>query len=117
VTSTVYAIVTVDGDLRVGTPEQQAAAVRAIRQIHAEGGLLGKTSWLINEYDFHWIELHPGLLLELADSGESLGVHDHIDTHYVEADYAGALALMGDSKGRLEAFFRRAGRRVPLVGS
>ncbi len=82
----VWAAVTVDGDLRVGDHRQQAAGVRAMRQVHADLDLLGRTSWLINEYDFHWTVNHPDLLLELLESGEALGVHDHFDTHYAEGE-------------------------------
>jgi hypothetical protein len=104
----VYFLVTVDGDLRVGTPAQQAAGVRAMRDVHIQQGFLGRTTWMINESDFHWTEQHPDLLLELVDSGECIGVHDHLETHYAET-YAAGLVLMRSSKSMLEAFLSRHG--------
>ncbi len=105
----VFFLVTVDGDLRVGTRAQQEAGVRAMRDVHRRQGLIGRTTWMINEVDFHWTELHPDLLLELVDSGECIGIHDHLDTHYAEA-YAAGLELMRSSKSTLEAFLRPHGR-------
>lgn len=99
----VYFLVTVDGDLRVGTPAQQKAGVRAMREIHASLGLMGKTSWMINETDFEWTEKHGELLLDLARSGECIGVHDHLDTHFAES-YEEAFSLMQRSRSRLKAF-------------
>lgn len=109
----VFFLVTVDGDLRVGTPAQQEAGIRALREVHRQQGLLGRTTWMINELDFHWTELHAGLLLELVDSGECIGIHDHLDTHYGEA-YASGLELMRSSKATLEAFLRNRGRDVSV---
>jgi hypothetical protein len=102
----IFFAVTVDGDLRVGTPEQQEAGIRAMRGVHRQQGLLGRTTWMINEADFHWTEVHPNLLIELAGSGECLGIHDHLDTHHAE-EYGAALELMRSSKATLEAFLHR----------
>jgi hypothetical protein len=109
----VYFLVTVDGDLRIGAHEQQEASVRAMRGIHASLGLMGRTSWMINEIDFRWTDEHARLLWDLADTGEAIGVHDHLDTHFA-ATYDQALDLMGRSRRQLEEFFRRMGRGVAL---
>ncbi len=109
----VYFLVTVDGDLRIGAREQQEAAVRAMRDVHASLGLTGRTSWMINEIDFHWTVEHARLLWDLADTGEAIGVHDHLDTHFAET-YDQALDLMGRSRRQLGDFFRHAGRDVAL---
>jgi hypothetical protein len=108
-----YFLVTVDGDLRIGTPEQQEVGIRAIRQVHADLGILGRTTWMINEIDFDWTGQHGRALLEIVDSGECLGIHDHQDTHYAET-YTKALELMGRSWRRLAAFLEATGRSVPL---
>jgi hypothetical protein len=99
---TVFFLVTVDGDLRVGTPAQQKAGVRAMREVHASLGLRGKTSWMINELDFEWTEKHLDLLLDLAHSGECIGVHDHLDTYFAES-YEDVFPLMQQSRSRLMA--------------
>jgi len=109
----VYFLVTVDGDLRVGDSAQQNAAIAAIRRVHSGIGVYGCTSWMINEIDFDWTGQHAQALLDIVDSGECVGVHDHQDTHYVES-YESALALMQDSRRRLMGFLEKSGRRVPL---
>jgi hypothetical protein len=109
----VFFLVTVDGDLRVGTPEQQEAGIRAMRGVHRQQRLLGRTSWMINEVDFHWTDVHPGLLLELVDSDEHIGIHDHLDTHNAE-EYGSGLELMRLSKSALEVFFHRHGRSITI---
>jgi hypothetical protein len=113
VESKAYFLLTVDGDLRVGTLEQQEAGIRAIRQVHSDMGILGRTTWMINEVDFDWTGQHGRSLLEIVDSGECLGVHDHQDTHYAET-YSEAVALMGRSRRRLAAFLEATGRSVAL---
>ena len=110
----IYFLVTVDGDLRVGDVAQQRAGVEAMRGIHAELGIAGRTTWFINEIDFKWTERHGDLLLDLADSGEALGLHDHLDTHRVEC-YEDILALMARSRQQVAEFFVHAGREVPLL--
>ena len=110
----IYFLVTVDGDLRLGDVNHQRAGVEAMRGIHAEMGFLGCTTWFINEIDFRWTGRHGDLLLDLADSGETIGVHDHLDTHFAES-YEDILALMQRSRQRLDGFFATAGRRVPLL--
>jgi len=107
-------LVTVDGDLRVGTLEQQEAGIRAIRQVHSDMGILGRTTWMINEIDFDWTGQHGRALLEIVDSGECLGVHDHQDTHYAET-YTKAFDLMGRSRRRLAAFLEATGRSAALT--
>jgi hypothetical protein len=109
----VFFLVTVDGDLRVGTAAQQKAGIRAIRGEHLRQGLLGRTSWMVNELDFSWTEQHPAQLLELIDSGECIGIHDHLDTHHAE-DYASGLQMMRESKMKLEAFLHRHDRRIAV---
>ncbi len=111
----VFFLVTVDGDLRVGTPAQQDAGIQAMREVHRQQWLFGRTTWMINEFDFHWTEQHPRQLLELVDSGECIGVHDHLDTHHAEA-YASGLELMRKSKSSLEAFLRRHDRKIVVDG-
>jgi hypothetical protein len=111
--SKAHFLVTVDGDLRIGTPEQQEAGIRAIRQVHTDLGIMGCTTWMINEIDFDWTGQHAQALFDIVDSGECVGVHDHQDTHYVES-YESALALMQDSRRRLMGFLEKSGRRVPL---
>ncbi len=109
----VFFLVTVDGDLRVGSPVQQRRGVEALRACHARLGLLGRTTWFINENDFGWTEQYGDLLLDLADSGEAIGLHDHLDTHDAET-YADALALMSRSLEQVAEFLARAGREGPL---
>jgi hypothetical protein len=109
----VFFLVTVDGDLRVGTRDQQGATIRAMRRVHAQLGLIGQTSWLINETDFAWTEEHAADLLELAASGECLGLHDHVDTHYAEA-YEEALPLMRRARDRIAGFLKAAGYPATL---
>jgi hypothetical protein len=113
-TGPIYCLVTVDGDLRVGDAEQQAAAIAAMRALHARLGLAGRTTWFINALDFDWTGCHGAALLDLAATGETLGVHDHLDTYYVETE-AQALALMKNSLLRLRQFFERVGRPVTLA--
>lgn len=110
----VYFLVTVDGDLRVGDAAQQRAGVEAMRAIHADLGIVGRTTWFINPVDFDWTGTHSDLLLSLADSGETLGLHDHLDTHYAET-YDDILALMARARRLLSDFFAAAGRDVPLL--
>lgn len=99
----IYFLVTVDGDLRVGTPAQQKDCVRTMRDIHASLGLMGKTSWMINELDFEWTEKHGDLLLDLARSGECIGVHDHLDTRFAES-YEEVFPLMQRARNQLMTF-------------
>lgn len=111
----VYCAVTVDGDLRLGSLEQQKMGVHAMRQAHADLGILGAASWLINEHDFCWTELHPELLHELAESGECIGLHDHLDTQYLEDKAAEKIhAFLCSSRRRLNDFFRHSGTDVPI---
>ncbi len=110
----IYLLITVDGDLRVGDVAQQRAGVEAMRGIHAELGIIGCTTWFINEMDFKWTERHGDLLLGLADSGETLGLHDHLDTHFAES-YEDILTLMTHSRQRVAEFFTNARRQVPLL--
>jgi hypothetical protein len=112
----IYCAVSVDGDLRVGSLEQQKAGVGAMRQAHASIGIHGSTSWLINEHDFNWTECHPEILLDLAASGECIGIHDHLDTHYLENQSAERIAdFLASSKSRVDAFYQRSAREVPIV--
>lgn len=110
----IYAIITVDGDLRIGDCQQQKAAIDAMRAIHDKASIVGSTTWFINEYDFNWSELHSESLLALYDSGDELAVHDHLDTHYIES-YEQAMELMTKSKQTLENFFRQRHRPVNLL--
>ena len=109
----VFFLVTVDGDLRLGTPAQQHSAVLAIRDVHRRLGLLGRTSWMINELDFHWTEHHPGLVLELVESGEALGIHDHLETHHAFS-HPRAVEMMHRSKSAVEALLLQHGYRKPI---
>src|SRR5512138_214556 len=112
----VYCAVSVDGDLRVGSLEQQKEGVRAMRRAHRALGILGRTSWLINEHDFSWTELHPELLLELADSHECIGIHDHLDTHYLENQPCPTIFdFLSISRSRVLDFYRRAGLELPIL--
>ena len=111
----IYCAVSVDGDLRVGSQVQQKEGVRAMHQAHAELGILGCTSWLINENDFRWTEYHPEMLLELAESGECIGVHDHLDTQYLEdKPYDRIYEFLSISRYRLHDFYVRAGLNAPI---
>jgi hypothetical protein len=112
----VYCVVSVDGDLRVGSQIQQKEGIRAMRQAHAELGILGCTSWVINEHDFRWTEYHPEMLLELAESGECIGVHDHLDTHYLEDKPCDRIyEFLSISWGRLHDFYVRSGLNIPIL--
>jgi hypothetical protein len=110
----VFFLVTVDGDLRVGTTDQQNAALEAMRRLHAQLDLIGHTTWFINEVDFHWAEQHGDHLLALADSGEAIGLHDHLDTHYAET-FNDIHALMSKSFQGASTFLEEAGREIPLL--
>jgi hypothetical protein len=101
-----YCLLTVDGDLRIGEPEQQIIGINALRNLYAELGLTGTTSWFINELDFHWTENFEDILIDLVASGEAIGVHDHLDTYFAE-DFKSAFNLMKRAKDRLEAFFTK----------
>jgi hypothetical protein len=112
----VYCAVSVDGDLRVGSLDQQKEAIHAMRLAHASLGILGNTSWLINEHDFHWTELHPNFLHELAESDECIGVHDHLDTHHLEnASCERIMEFFSSSRRRLEDFYRSTSKEVSIV--
>ena len=112
----VYCAVTIDGDLRVGTAQQHKQAVRAVRGVHQDLGLLEHTSWLINEHDFCWTELHPELLLQLAESGECIGMHDHLDTQYLENEPTERIYdFLAVSRSKVAAFYRRAGLECPIL--
>jgi hypothetical protein len=112
----VYCVVSVDGDLRVGSQIQQKAGVRAMRQAHAELGILGCTSWLINENDFRWTEYDPEMLLELAESGECIGVHDHLDSQYLEDKPCDRIyEFLSISWRRLHDFYVRSGLNIPIL--
>ncbi len=110
----VYFLVTVDGDLRMGDVIQQRASVEAMRSIHADLGIIGKTTWFINEIDFMWSEQYGDLLLSLADSGETIGMHDHLDTNFA-VSYTEIFALMRQSRQQVAEFFANAGREVHLL--
>ena len=110
----VYFLVTVDGDLRVGSPEQQILGVRAMRMVHDDLGLLGRTTWMINELDFQWTNTCPSVLLDLLESGECVGVHDHFDTYFADT-HEKASVLAAQSKRALGDFFDRQGRDVQLI--
>ncbi len=99
-TKTIYVAITVDGDLRLGDHQQQAVGVRAMRKVHSDLKIIGRTTWLINEYDFRWSEFHQELLKELIESGEALGIHDHFDTYYAET-YQEYYEIARESKTRL----------------
>jgi hypothetical protein len=112
----VYCAVSVDGDLRVGSRDQQKDGIRAMRQAHLDLGIQGRTSWLINENDFHWTELHPEILLELAESGECIGIHDHLDTHYLEDKSSNEIfEFLSLSWHRIHDFYLYFGLNVPLL--
>lgn len=106
--SKVYAAITVDGDLRLGDHHQQAAGVRAIREVHEELQIIGRTSWLINEYDFRWSEVHQELLRVLLNSEEALGIHDHFDTYFAET-YEEYYQIAHESKARLGRTLKELG--------
>ncbi len=112
----VFCAVSVDGDLRVGDLEQQRVAVRAMRRVYAELDILGTTSWLINEHDFNWTRNHEELLLELAESHECIGLHDHLDSHYLENEsHVKIFEFLSSSRSRLDDFYHRAGLEIPIV--
>ena len=100
----VYFLVTIDGDLRIGTHPQQRDSVKRMREIHDDLGLFGRTTWMINEIDFYWTENYGDLLLDLISTGECIGVHDHLDTHHADS-FDEAFALMSRSRAQLENFF------------
>jgi hypothetical protein len=109
----IFCLVTVDGDLRLGERIQQKAAIEAMHEVHTTLGLSGKTTWFINEIDFHWTRQHPELLVLLGQSGECIGVHDHQDTHFAD-QYTDAFILMEDSRSRLAEFYRSENMEIPL---
>jgi hypothetical protein len=101
--------------LRVGNSDQQKAGVQAMRQVHDDLCIIGSTSWLINEHDFHWTSMHPEILNELAESGECIGLHDHMDTHYLENKSADRLyEFLSISQRQLKDFYMRNGRDIHL---
>lgn len=110
----IYAAITVDGDLRVGDHHQQTAGFRAMRQVHADLELLGRTTWFINEYDFQWTVYYRELLQDLLDSGEALGIHDHFDTHFAD-DEEDIFRIAKVSKRRLEQFLQKENSSRPVV--
>ncbi len=111
----VYCAVSIDGDLRLGGPGLQKVGVLAMRQVHTDLSMLGSTSWLINEHDFHWTELHPEILLQLADSGECIGLHDHLDTHFLENESEDRLfEFLSTSRRQIKDFYLRNGREIAL---
>lgn len=110
---TVYAVITIDGDLRIGDLGQQKAAINAMMDIHKKAGISGSTTWFINEIDFQWTKWHFASLLALFDRGEELAVHDHQDTHYL-FEYAPLLKMMQTSKENLEMFFKQHRSGVSL---
>lgn len=106
----IYCAVSVDGDLRVGSPSQQKDGISAMRQAHKDLGLIGRTSWLVNEYDFNWTSLYPDFLLDLAASRECIGIHDHLDTQYLEnGPYESVYAFLSLTWSRMREFFIRFG--------
>ena len=112
----VYCAVSIDGDLRLGSHAQQKAGVRAMRRAHAELGILGCTTWLINENDFHWTQLAPEILVGLAESGECIGIHDHLDTHYLEDESCERIhEFLSLSWRRLHEFYSRAGLNIRIL--
>lgn len=107
---TTYCAITIDGDLRVGGVQQQRTAIRQIRQAHAALGLTGRVTWFINEHDFKWTTYHPDLLLELVESGEGIGLHDHVDSWYLEnAPAAELCSFFEESRQKLASFYLRHG--------
>jgi hypothetical protein len=106
-------LATVDGDLRVGTPEQQEAAVSELCRLFDDCGLTGHVSWFINEQDFGWTTEHAGLLGCLLDRGDAVGIHDHFDTHDVTS-YEETLSLAGTSRARVQVFCASRGYQMPL---
>jgi hypothetical protein len=112
----VYCVISVDGDLRVGSLDQQKQGVHAMRQAHASLGILGQTSWLINEHDFHWTVLHPELLLELVESCECIGIHDHLDTHYLEdKPFDQIFEFLLLSRNAIHNFYKHSGLDIPIL--
>jgi hypothetical protein len=112
--SKVYLLVTVDGDLRIGSLQQRESAVKKMREIHESLGFFGSTTWMINENDFYWTKYHGELLLELLQSGECVGVHDHLDTHHAES-YDDVFNLMSRSRHQIEKFLVTNGIDHQLV--
>jgi hypothetical protein len=110
----IFFLVTIDGDLRIGSTEQQKSGVQAIRRVHRDLNIIGSTTWMINEIDFKWTQDHGELLLELFDSGECIGVHDHLDTHYAET-YDQILEIMRLSRDRIAEFFKSHQKSVDLL--
>lgn len=103
-TKPVYVAITIDGDLRIGSLEQKNDAIAAVRDIHNKAGIIGSTTWFINEYDFHWTRFHPERLLDIYDSGDAIAIHDHQDTHYA-LEYSKAMEMMQLSIDVLRLFF------------
>lgn len=110
----IFCLVTVDGDLRVGDRSQQKASIEAMCEVHSGLGIQGKTTWFVNEIDFHWMVEQPESLLGFVDSGECIGVHDHLDTHFADT-YAHVFELMHASRSHLAGFFLINKREVPLL--
>lgn len=111
----IYCAVSVDGDLRVGSPTQQKDGIGAMRQAHKDLGLIGRTSWLINEYDFNWTSLYPDVLLDLAASRECIGIHDHLDTQYLEnGPYERIYTFLSSTRSRMREFFIGSGIDVAI---
>ena len=104
----VYCIVTIDGDLRVGNKFQQKAGVEFIRRVHKDLGLLGQTTWFINERDFNWTEYHPEFLIDFMKTLECIGIHDHHDSYFADT-YEAIYTLMYNARSRLINFYRMMG--------
>ena len=104
----IYLLVTVDGDLRIGGLKEREAAVKRIRQIHEDLGLIGHTTWFLNEYDFKWTKYHPKLILNLVETGDLIGIHDHFDTHYA-ADSEMIRMIATSSYEAISDFFEKYG--------
>jgi len=109
-------LVTVDCDLRMDDVDVRQAGLDALLEVFADEGLAGHVTWFVNESDFRLTELHEGFLHEVIARGDTVGVHDHLESFRaksadvsLEYDARSVLAYCTAARDRLAGWLEAQG--------
>lgn len=115
-------LVTVDCDLRADSVEVRQASLEALLAAFADEGLAGHVTWFANETDFRLTELHEGFLHEVIARGDTLGIHDHLESFRaksadvsLEYDARSVYAYCAAAHDRVAGWLDAQGYDVPVT--
>ncbi|MFC1454108.1 hypothetical protein ACFLQL_02905 [Verrucomicrobiota bacterium] len=75
----VFFLMTIDCDLRTSSVVTRNASLMALVNAFRRSEIAGHVTWFLNENDFAITREHAEFIKAIAEAGDTIGSHDHID--------------------------------------